>query len=238
MNQGYNDVLVVYDEIVGALESIIDCSITSNNSNDLYVLNTKYETGSYNKIYGNEEVVLCAALKSLKKTLDSSSKLIRMNLENDLNQYNDSKYTIDIDYLIGQERRRIAINESLINNLKNESLDVEILYQPPINDYDDYKTGLDILNNTDTNKIFSEFEKKVVSDFPDFFKEEIKLADEDESNTKEIYNVSSSQYIIPEEINNDLLQIRKAMDKALKINRLDIYYKLKEKYEEISKIAL
>ena len=69
MKQGYNDALVTYDEIVSALESIIDCSITSNNSDDLYILNNKYETGSFNKIYGSEEFALRDALNSLKKTI-------------------------------------------------------------------------------------------------------------------------------------------------------------------------
>lgn len=237
MKQGYNDALVTYDEIVSALESIIDCSITSNNSDDLYVLNNKYETGSFNKTYGNEEVVLCDALEALKKTLHSSSRLIRMNLENDLSQYDDNIYTIETEYLIGQERKRIAINESLVKSLKDESMNIDILYQPPINEIDEHKTSLDFLNDIDTTKVFNDFEKRVISDFPEFFKEEIKLANDEESSTKEIYNVSSGQYIIPEEITDDLIQIKKAMDKALKINRLDIYYKLKDKYEEMSKIA-
>lgn len=237
MKQGYNDALVTYDEIVSALESIIDCSITSNNSDDLYVLNNKYETGSFNKTYGNEEVVLCDALEALKKTLHSSSRLIRMNLENDLSQYDDNIYTIETEYLIGQERKRIAINESLVKSLKDESMNIDILYQPPINEIDEHKTSLDFLNDIDTTKVFNDFEKRVISDFPEFFKEEIKLANDEESSTKEIYNVSSGQYIIPEEITDDLIQIKKAMDKALKINRLDIYYKLKDKYEELEKIA-
>lgn len=237
MNQGYNDALVTYDEIVSALESIIDCSVTSNNSDDLYLLNNTYQKGSCNKTYGNEDVLLCDALNSLKKTLSSASKLVRINLENDLNQYNNNVYTIDIDYLIGQERRKIAISAPLIDKLKEESLDIDILYNPPKNDYDDYKTSLDYFNNIDTNTIFSDFEKRVVSDFPDFFKEEIELANDDLPNTKELYNTHSSQYIAPEEIKSDLLQIKRAMDKALKINKLDIYYKLKDKYEELSKIA-
>ena len=237
MKQGYNDALVTYDEIVSALESIIDCSITSNNSDDLYVLNNKYETGSFNKIYGSEEFALRDALNSLKKTLISSSKLIRMNLENDLSQYIDDVYTINTEYLIGQERKRIAINESLINSLKQASMDIDILYQPPVNDIDEYKTSLDFLNDIDTTKVFNDFEKRVIADFPEFFKEEIELSNNEDDNTKEIYNVSSEQYIIPEEINDDLIQIKKAMDKALKINRLDIYYKLKDKYEELEKVA-
>ena len=238
MSQVYNNALVTYDEIVSALESIIDCSITSNTSNDFYILNKKYESGSFNTLSGNEETSLCDALESLKKTLLSSSRLIRMNLENDLSQYNDNIFTIETEYLIGQERKRISINENLIDKLKDESLSIDILYQPPINDINDYKTSLDFLNDIDTTKVFSDFEKRVISDFPEFFKEEIKLANDENSNTKEIYNASSSQYVIPEEVNNDLLQIKKAMNKALKINRLDIYYKLKDKYDEISKIAL
>ena len=237
MKQGYNDALVTYDEIVSALESIIECSITSNNSDDLYVLNNKYETGSFNKIYGSEEFALRDALNSLKKTLISSSKLIRMNLENDLSQYIDDVYTINTEYLIGQERKRIAINESLINSLKQASMDIDILYQPPVNDIDEYKTSLDFLNDIDTTKVFNDFEKRVIADFPEFFKEEIELSNDEDDNTKEIYNVSSEQYIIPEEINDDLIQIKKAMDKALKINRLDIYYKLKDKYEELEKVS-
>lgn len=238
MKQGYNNALVIYDEIVSALESIIDCSIINDNSDNFYVLNNKYETGSDNEVSSNEEAFLSDALESLKKTLLSSSKLIRMNLENDLSQYNDNIFILETEYLIGQERKRISINENLIDKLKDESLSIDILYQPPINDIDDYKTSLEFLNDMDTTKVFSDFEKRVISDFPEFFKEEIKLANDENSNTKEIYNASSSQYVIPEEVNNDLLQIKKAMNKALKINRLDIYYKLKDKYEEISKIAL
>ena len=116
-------------------------------------------------------------------------------------------------------------------------MDIDVLYQPPINDINDYKTSLDYLNELDTTKVFNDFEKRVIADFPEFFKEEIELSNDEDDNTKEIYNVSSEQYIIPEEITDDLIQIKKAMDKALKINRLDIYYKLKDKYEELEKVA-
>lgn len=244
MKQGYNNPIITYDEVVDALKSILECSLSSNCIDDFDYLNIKYESGAKNTIDKEEEKILYDALKALEKTLDSSSKLIRMNLEQDLSQNQDNIFKIATEYLIGQEKRKLSTNSNLIEHLRNESLNIEVLYQPS-QEEDDDQTALEVLDNIDTNTVFSDFEKRVIADFPGFFKEEIELANKEDNfaglfDTKEIINSTSHEYIAPENIevknnNLELSEIKRAMNKAKIIGREDLYYKLKEKYDEISK---
>ena len=50
MKQSYNNPLVTYDEIVDALKSIIECSLSSNYVDDFDYLNINYESGTKNKV--------------------------------------------------------------------------------------------------------------------------------------------------------------------------------------------
>ena len=244
MKQSYNNPLVTYDEIVDALKSIIECSLSSNYVDDFDYLNINYESGTKNKVDEQTETALYNALKSLEKGLDTSSKIIRNTLERDIENIDKYIFKINTDYLIGQEKRKLAAQQNFIQKLKAASLKMDVLYQVPMED-----EKIEPNNNVDSNTVFSDFEKKVISDFPLFFKEEIDLANETNKeleNTVEIKNTSAHNYVAPEdlqvketdeekklkEINDKLQMIERAIMKAKELGDDNIVASLEKKYEE------
>ncbi len=166
MKQVYNNPIVTYDEIVDALKSILECSLTNNYMEDFNYLNIKYESGTDKSIDKREEKLLYDAIKSLEKNLESTSKILRNNLLNELSSIENNIFEIECDYLIGNERRKLSAQNTFVQKLKEYSLPIDILYKAPLND--EYESNVEI-NDIDTNKIFSDFEKKVIYDFPNFF---------------------------------------------------------------------
>lgn len=241
----YNNTIVIYDEIVEALKSIIECSIDSEESNINY-LDSKYESVNNNIMDNKSEKLLYNAIKTLEKNIDSASKVIRTGLQRELKGLNDNIINIDTDYLIGQEKRKLSAQKSSIQKIMDNSLNMDILYTVPLYSEDSYDTALESLDNIDTNKVFSEFEKKVIADFPGFFKEEMTLANQtdDDSNIVDINNLSSHEYVPAENVehneekfdNDKLRLIKGAIKKAIKLGDMKLVVELENKYfEELSK---
>ncbi len=205
MKHGYKNPLVTYEEIVEALKAIIECSLNNNYMDDFDYLNLKYESESSVRYEGAEERALYKAVKSLEKTIDSANKIIKDNLEQNLRELELSRFTIHANYLIGQERRKLAASQSLVEKLANASIKLNTIFNisyeeeekntdiEPIkvdakeilddyldedNDDSDDDGYLDFSHKEekDTNKEYSDFEKKVLINFPEFFKEELELA--------------------------------------------------------------
>ena len=244
MKQGYNNPLVTYDEIVEALKSIIECSLSSNYVDDFDYLNIKYESGSKNKIDEKTESLLFNSLRALEKSLDTSSKIIRNTLERDIDDIEKYIYKINTDYLIGQEKRKLAAQQNFVQKLRDASLKMDVLYQTPV-----IENKIETLDDVNTNSVFSDFEKKVISDFPIFFKEELELANEDNNDlegTIELKNNNSHNYVPLEdlekvedeedkklkEINDKLQIIERAIMKAKELGDNNIVSSLEKKYEE------
>lgn len=220
MKQGYKNPMVTYEEIVEALKAILECSLNNNYMDDFDYLNVKYETASAVKYTGAEEKALYKAVKSLEKTIDSANNIIRGNLERDLSVIEKAKFKIEAQYIIGQEMRKLSAQESVLNKLKKASISLEDAIKTQ-----EIEEEVDVIENiklspeevtpvtedVDTNKIFSDFEKKVVVNFPDFFKEELALAkgvdpDEEYVDFDELFNTMELQPIKiniekPEELN-------------------------------------
>ena len=117
-----------------------------------------------------------------------------------------------------------------VKKLSDLSLKSSILFNP-IEDNIEEKKSLD---DIDTNTVFSDFEKEVISNFPEYFHEEIKLANE--SNIEPTIN----NYVIPEDIKvkdlNKINKLRAAIEKAKSIGNQELIDKLEEKYyEELNK---
>lgn len=244
MKQGYNNPLVTYDEIVEALKSIIECSLSSNYVDDFDYLNIKYESVSKNKIDEKNETLLFNSLKALEKSLDTSSKIIRNTLKRDIDDIEKYIFKINSDYLIGQEKRKLAAQQNFVQKLRDASLKMDILYQAPV-----VENKVESLDGVNTNNIFSDFEKKVISDFPVFFKEELELANEnneDLEGTVELKNTNAHNYVPLEdlekvedaedkklkEINEKLQIIERAIMKAKELGDDNIVASLEKKYEE------
>lgn len=240
MNPNYNNPIVTYDEIVEALISIIECSINNDYENDFNYLNVKYESGIESDIETTKEALLYKALKDLEKSLDASSKMIRLALDENLNQINNNIFTIQSEYLLGQEERKLSAQNQSIKKLKEASLDISELYNVP--DYRMEETALEKLSEIDTNKVFSEFEKRVIDDFPEFFKrekndEDIDLFDELEKREELRSKYPDDTYeevVIDQEKRYDLEKIsmiEKALKKARKIGNVELVSKLEKMYE-------
>lgn len=230
MNQNYNNPLVTYDEIIEAIRSIIECSLSSNYLDEYDYLNVKYE--SPNKI-DEEEKLLINAIKSLGKSIDTTAKIVRRGLEKDLKSYEENLLKIETEYLFGQEKRKLAAQDNFVSKLKEASLKIDTLFDKPTEDVKENN-----IKDVNTNEVFSDFEKKVVSDFPVFFKEEISLAKEDNiANAEELNNLVAHNYVETEELEdtkkNDRLDIiEKAIIKARELGDQNIIASLEKKYEE------
>lgn len=230
MNQNYNNPLVTYDEIIEAIKSIIECSLSSNYLDEYDYLNIKYESPS--KI-DEEEKLLINAIKSLGRSIDTTSKIVRRGLEKDLKSYEENLLKIETEYLFGQEKRKLAAQDTFITKLKEASLKIDSLFDKPAEEKVDNATA-----DVDTNTVLSDFEKKVVSDFPVFFKEEISLANNESlKDAEEINNIVSHNYVATEELEdtkkNDRLDIiEKAIIKARELGDQNIIASLEKKYEE------
>ena len=129
MKQVYNNPIVTYDEIVDALKSILECSLTNNYMEDFNYLNIKYESGTDKSIDKREEKLLYDAIKSLEKNLESTSKILRNNLLNELSSIENNIFEIECDYLIGNERRKLSAQNTFVQKLKEYSLPIDILYK-------------------------------------------------------------------------------------------------------------
>ncbi len=239
----YNNAIVIFDEIVAALDSIIECSI--DNDSNINYLDSKYESAYKKKVNDKSEKLLHNAITTLQKNIISASKVIRTGLERELKNIDDSVVCIETDYLNGQEKRRLSIQKLSIDKIRDASLDFDILYKVPESFEPSFVPALESLDGVDTNKIFSDFEKKVISDFPGFFKEEIALAQQDENLDKkddivDINNLLSHEYVSVENIkenNNDRLRLIKgAINKARKLGDTKLVIELENKYfEELGK---
>jgi len=223
-----NNPIVTFDEIVDALKSILECSISNEYTDDLNYLNVKYESSIKNKVDTEKEKALYEALKNLEKNIDTYSKVIRNNLVNEVSNLDESVIKIESNYLIGQERRKLSAQSFFVKKLIDLSLKNSILYNP-IEDNIEEKKSLDEI---DTNTVFSDFEKEIIANFPEYFHEEIKLANESEfENDKPISN-----YVIPEDIKvrdiNKINKLKAAIAKAKSIGNQELIDKLEEKYYE------
>lgn len=239
MKQGYNNPIVTYDEVVEAVKSIIECSLSSNYLDDFDYLNIKYEAGTKNKIDEAEEKALYNAIKALERNIDITSKMIKSNLERELIDIEKSIYKIRTEYLIGQEKRKLSAQQLLVDKLRGASLKMDILYQAPEHSEQELIVALDSLKNIDTNTIFSDFEKRAVLNFPDYFKEEIAMAEEETNNMdvtdlfdtlkkdpNEEDNVNISDFI-PK--NDDKIKLyKRALKKARLIGNESLIKKLEE----------
>lgn len=222
-----NNPIVTFDEIVDALKSILECSISNEYTDDLNYLNVKYESSIKSKVDNEKEKALYEALKSLEKNIDTYSKVIRNNLVNEVSNLDNSVIRIESNYLMGQERRKLSAQQHFVKKLSDSSLKKTILFNP-IEDNIEEKKSLD---DIDTNKVFSDFEKEIISNFPEYFQEEIKLANDDNY---------TSNYVMPEDIKvKDTRKINKlkaAIEKAKSIGNKELIDKLEEKYyEELNK---
>lgn len=188
MKQGYNNPIITYDEVVDAVKSIIECSLSSNYLDDFDYLNVKYESGTKNKIDEAEEKALYNALKALERNIDATSKMIKSNLERDLIDIEKSIYKINSEYSIGDEKRKLSAQQLLVDKLRNASLDMDILYHAPEHTDKELIVALDSLKDIDTNSIFSDFEKRAILNFPDYFKEEIAMAEETNMDVTDLFD--------------------------------------------------
>lgn len=227
-----NNPIVTFDEIVDALKSILECSISNEYTDDLNYLNVKYESSIKNKVDTDKEKALYEALKTLEKNIDTYSKVIRSNLVNEVSNLDESVIKLESNYLIGQERRKLSAQPFFVKKISDLSLKSSVLFNP-IEDNIEEKKNLD---DIDTNTVFSDFEKEIIANFPEYFQEEIKLANEyDNTSEKTISN-----YVIPEDIKvrdiNKLNKLKAAIAKAKSIGNQELIDKLEEKYyEELNK---
>lgn len=231
--KNYNNPLVTYDEIVDAIKAIIECSISSNYLDDYNYLNVNYSSPS--TIDNESEQLLMNSIKSLLKSIESSSSIIRKSLNRDLEKLEQGIIKVNTEYLIGQEKRKLAAQARFIEKLNNASINISTLLKSDINDTKEVTN----YNDVDTNKVFSDFEKKVVSDFPVFFKEELSLAQSSEDlDAEELNNLMAHKYTEPEEIKEEISFedrldiIEKAIIKARELGDQNIIDSLEKKYED------
>ncbi len=229
----YNNPLVTYDEIVDAIKSIIECSISNNFLDNYNYLNINYSAPTSIDI--DTESLLQDSIKALLKSIDSSSNIIRRGLVRDLEKIEEGIIKVNTEYLIGQEKRKLAAQDHFIKKLKDASISLKEL----VNLTDDDVNYVSSVEDVNTNKVFSDFEKKVVSDFPLFFKEELSLAQSDNDlGAQELNNMMAHKYTDIEQINEEnsiddkLDIIEKAIIKARELGDQNIIDTLEKKYEE------
>lgn len=219
--QDYSRTIVTYEEIVEAIKAIIDCSLNDNYVDDFDYLNVKYETGIKEKLNTKNEEALHRAIKDLASSIDTASRVIKTNLEKELDELDKSIFHIHTDYLISEELRRIAASDVSVQKLRDVSLGSNILNNPPQYEPQDFS-----LENVDTNKILSDFERRVVINFPDYFREELAIARGEESDT--IDKMDDTSLLLEDEKPKEdnyhvidaqrVLLIRKAINKAKEKN--------------------
>lgn len=229
----YNNPLVTYDEIVDAIKSIIECSISNNFLDNYNYLNINYSAPTSIDI--DTESLLQDSIKALLKSIDSSSNIIRRGLVRNLEKIEEGIIKVNTEYLIGQEKRKLAAQDHFIKKLKDASISLKEL----VNLTDDDVNYVSSVEDVNTNKVFSDFEKKVVSDFPLFFKEELSLAQSDNDlGAQELNNMMAHKYTDIEQINEEnsiddkLDIIEKAIIKARELGDQNIIDTLEKKYEE------
>lgn len=229
----YNNPLVTYDEIVDAIKSIIECSISNNFLDNYNYLNINYSAPTSIDI--DTESLLQDSIKALLKSIDSSSNIIRRGLVRDLEKIEEGIIKVNTEYLIGQEKRKLAAQDHFIKKLKDASISLKEL----VNLTDDDVNYVSSVEDVNTTKVFSDFEKKVVSDFPLFFKEELSLAQSDNDlGAQELNNMMAHKYTDIEQINEEnsiddkLDIIEKAIIKARELGDQNIIDTLEKKYEE------
>lgn len=250
MKQGYNNPIVTYDEIVEALNSIIECSLNNNYDDEFGYLNIKYETGTKNKIDAIEERALYTAIKQLQKSIDSSSKMIKSSLERELIDIEKSIFKIHTEYLIGQEKRKLSAQKLFVDKLRNASLNLDVLYRAPQFEEQEEIIALDSLSSVDTNRIFSDFERRAISNFPDYFREELEIANqefdiienEEDDDYIDVTDLFSTLKLEPGENNEDveisdfinfrneerILLLKRALKKAKILGNTNLVIKLEE----------
>lgn len=85
---------------------------------------------------------------------------------------------------------------------------MDVLYHAPQYEENEDIVALDSLKNIDTNKIFSEFEKNAIINFPDFFKEELAIANENDDTT-DLFDNMDSDLNVTENYNLEEIESKK-----------------------------
>lgn len=165
MKLSYSNPMVTYDEVVAAIESILEFSLNDGETDDVN-LDTKYETGITTKVDTDMDSALKNALESLGKAIDTSNKVIRSNLERELRLITHSVIQMYTDYTIGEEKRKLASSELFVERLREASLPLEGTYS--------VKTEVEEepVDETDFHRLI----KDAIINFPDYFKEELEIA--------------------------------------------------------------
>ncbi len=209
MKLSYSNPIVTYDEVVAAARSIVECAIKGNNTDEDY-LKAKYDAGTNNKLDSAAEELLMSSLRSLAQSVESSSRIIRGNLERELRALDDSVLKLGAEYIIGQEKRKLACEEVFVQKLRDASLPLERIYQSKKDE--DLDDGLE-----DTMTI----------NFDDFFNEDVK--EEQDDNVDEIIDIEdlyntielepgADDYIIPEELGPAINDSEEISDESEKEN--------------------
>ena len=214
MKRGYSNPIVTYEEIVNALKAIIECSLNDSYVDSFDILNVKYDNEKIEEYSDDAEKALYKAIKSLDKTIDAANKIIRTNLEKDLEDIENSILSIKTSYYNGQEKRKLSAQDHFVDKLTEESLPIDILYEAPLHTNDEEIEEFDEVEEIeeepipeDTNKVLSKFEQSAVDNFPEYFREEIAIANDEDPldvsdlfNTMELEPIKFEDYISPEKL--------------------------------------
>jgi hypothetical protein len=206
MKRGYSNPIVTYEEIVNALKAIIDCSLNDSYVDSFDVLNVKYDNETIEEYSDEAEKALYKAIKSLDKTIDAANKIIKTNLEKDLEDIETSILSLKTDYYIGQEKRKLSAQDHFVDKLGDASLSIDILYEAPLHTEEEVvEEKVEEEIPEDTNKVLSKFEQSAVDNFPEYFKEEIAIANGEDPldvsdlfDTMELEPIMFHNYVKPE----------------------------------------
>ena len=216
MKRGYSNPIVTYEEIVNALKAIIDCSLNDSYVDSFDILNVKYDNEKIEEYSDEAEKALYKAIKSLDKTIDAANKIIKTNLEKDLADIETNALTLKTSYYIGQEKRKLSAQDHFVEKLTGASLPIDILYEAPLHNDEEEEEKEEVVEKVeevheepvaeDTNKVLSDFEQTAISNFPEYFKEEIAIANGEEEpldvgdlfNTMELEPIIFDKYTSPE----------------------------------------
>ncbi len=123
-----NSLLVTYDEIIKSMKAILECSRANGYLDDYSFLNTTYSATEKSAVRLEQEQVLMQALESLEKILDSTDRTIREDLEKKLQEIAASHiFKIPTMYKDGDETRKLAVQDSFISRLMENSLPTSVL---------------------------------------------------------------------------------------------------------------
>ena len=165
MKLSYSNPMVTYDEVVAAIESILEFSLNDGETDDVN-LDTKYETGITTKVDTDMDNALRGAIDALRKAIDTSNKVIRNNLDRELRLITHNVIQMYADYTIGEEKRKLASSELFVERLRAASLTLEGAYSALKEE--------DIEDTDETS--FHKLIKDAIINFPDYFKEELEIA--------------------------------------------------------------